>query len=168
MRRECGSSEAMSDGLLARLEAESAIRRLVGLYCDAVNRRDADAAGLLFTNDCRIIIADGPERIGRDVQIDGMRQTFAAFDFLRQQCDVSLIDVATNNARARLSVIEASHRPGEDGLSLIFGFYEDEYAQLPEGWRFARRRYFMQMRSRLAVTKMQFADDPVLGLVFAN
>jgi hypothetical protein len=153
---------------LERLEAESAIRRLIGLYCDAVNRRDADAAGLLYAPDCRIIIADGPERIGRDMQTEGMRQTFAAFDFLRQQCDAGLIDVDGVQARARLSVIEAAHRPGEDGLSLIFGFYEDEYALLPEGWRFARRRYVMQMRSRLAVGKMQFAAVPELGFIFGD
>ena len=68
----------MDDALLQRLEAESDIRRLVALYCDAVNRRDADAAGLLFAPDCRIRIADGPERIGRELQTEGMRQTFAA------------------------------------------------------------------------------------------
>jgi ketosteroid isomerase-like protein len=158
----------MTDTLLARFEAESAIRRLVGFYCDAVNRRDADAAGLLFSPDCRITVADGPERIGRDVQTEGMRQTFAAFDFLRQQCDMGLIDVDGDQAQARLSVIEASHRHGEDGLSLIFGFYEDEYVRLPEGWRFAKRRYVMQLRSRLAVTKTQLAVDPALSLVFAG
>ncbi len=75
--------------LLARLEAESAIRRLVGLYCDAVNRRDAEAAGRLFAPDCRIRIADGPERVGREVQSEGMRHTFAGFAFLRQQCDAA-------------------------------------------------------------------------------
>ena len=152
--------------MLARLEAESAIRRLVGLYCDSVNRRDADAAGLLFAPDCAIRIADGPERIGRDVQTEGMRQTFAAFDFLRQQCDVALIDVAGETARARLSVFEASHRPGEDSLSLIFGFYEDDYVRLAEGWRFQRRRYTMQFRSRMAVAKFRLAEGPGLGFEF--
>ena len=157
----------MSEDLLRRLEAESAIRRLVGLYCDAVNRRDADAAGALFAPDCSIRIADGPERIGRDVQTEGMRQTFAAFAFLRQQCDVGLIDVVGDTARARLSVFEASHRTGEDGMSLIFGFYADEYVQLAEGWRFARRRYVMQFRSRVPVTKSQLVEGLDLGFAFA-
>ena len=156
----------MTDTLFARLDAESAIRRLVGLYCDAVNRRDADAAGLLFAPDCSITIADGPERIGRDMQTEGMRKTFAAFDFLRQQCDVGLVDVAGERARARLSVIEASHRDGEDSLSLIFGFYEDEYARLAEGWRFQRRRYTMQFRSRLAAGKMQLVEGLLPGFDF--
>ncbi len=153
--------------LISRLEAESNIRRLVSLYCDAVNRRDADAAGLLFAPDCSITIADGPERIGRDVQIEGMRQTFTAFDFLRQQCDVGLIDVAGDRAKARLSVFEAAHRTGEDSVSLIFGFYEDEYARLAEGWRFWRRRYTMQFRSRMEVSKLQLAEGMGLGFEFA-
>jgi ketosteroid isomerase-like protein len=156
----------MSEALLTRLEAESAIRRLVGLYCDAVNRRDADAAGALFAPDCRIRIADGPERVGRDVQTEGMRQTFAAFAFLRQQCDVGLIDVAGDTAKARLSVFEASLRAGEEGVGLIFGFYEDEYVRLAEGWRFAQRRYVMQFRSRLPVDKMQLVEGLNLGFAF--
>ena len=156
----------MTDFVLARLEAESAIRRLVGLYCDAVNRRDADSAGPLFAPDCSIIIADGPERNGRDIQIEGMRKTFAAFDFLRQQCDVGPVDIAGDTARARLSVFEASHRPGEDCVSLIFGFYEDEYARLLDGWHFQRRRYIMQFRSRMPVSKMQLVEGFLPGFDF--
>lgn len=152
--------------LLARLEAESAVRRLVGLYCDAVNRRDADAAGLLFATDCRITIADGPERVGRDLQIAGMRQTFALHAFLRQQCDAALIDVKDASATARLSVFEASKRTGEPRLSLIFGFYEDHYVRLAEGWRFQARRYTLQYRCLADVAKMQLADGDDLAMVF--
>ena len=157
----------MDDALLQRLEAESDIRRLVALYCDAVNRRDADAAGLLFAPDCRIRIADGPERIGRELQTEGMRQTVAAFAFLRQQCDAGLIDVNGDRARARLSVFEASYRDGEDGAGLIFGFYEDEYARLTEGWRFWRLRYTMEFRSRMAAAKLQLAEGLDLAFGFA-
>jgi ketosteroid isomerase-like protein len=149
-------------------QAESAIRRLVALYCDAVNRRDADAAGRLFASDCRVTIAGGPELAGRDVQTEGMRQTFAAFDFLRQQCDVGLIDAAGDSARARLSVIEASHKRGEQSLSLIFGFYEDEYVRLAEGWRFQTRRYAMQLRSRLPMEKMQLVEGFLPGFEFSG
>ncbi len=153
------------DQVLAMLEAESAIRRLVGLYCDAVNRRDADAAGLLFAPDCRITIAGGPERVGRDLQTEGMRQTFAAFGFLRQQCDAGLIDVADDTATARLSVFEASQKHGESRISLIFGFYEDRYVRLAEGWRFHARCYTMQYRCLVDVAKAQVTD--ALNLAFA-
>ena len=153
----------MTAALLARLEAESAIRRLVGLYCDAVNRRDADAAGLLFAPDAAIQIADFPGIKGQEAIREGMRETFGRHAFLRQQCDVGLIDIAGETARSRLSVIEASHRSGEHGLSLIFGFYEDEYVRLTEGWHFQRRRYSMQFRSRMEVSKMQMVEGFLPG-----
>lgn len=147
----------MTDSLLARLEAESAIRRLVGLYCDAVNRRDPEAAGRLFAPDAAIRIADFPGISGAEAIREGFRQTFGLHAFLRQQCDMALIDVAGDHAKARLSVFEAAQREGEEALSLIFGFYEDDYVRLAEGWRFWRRRYFMQSRSRVAVEKIQVA-----------
>ena len=157
----------MRETLLQRLEAESQIRRLVALYCDAVNRRDADAAGALFAPDAEIRIADFPGISGAEAIREGMRQTFALHAFLRQQCDVGLIDVDGDGARARLSVFEASHRAGEEGMSLIFGFYEDEYVRLATGWRFWRRRYTMQFRSRVEVSKLQLVEGLDLGFEFS-
>ena len=153
---------------LARLEAESAIRRLVGLYCDAVNRRDADAAGLLFAEDAEIRIADFPSIAGRQAIREGMRQTFAVHTFLRQQCDAGVIDVDDDgdSARARLSVIEATQREGEERLSLIFGFYEDDYVRLAKGWRFRRRRYTLQFRCRLDIAGQQLPGNPDFGFGF--
>ena len=52
----------MSDDVSARLAAETAIRRLLSAYCDAVARRDAEAVGALFTPDCYAKIAYLPER----------------------------------------------------------------------------------------------------------
>lgn len=149
-----------------RLEGESAIRRLVGLYCDAVNRRDADAAALLFAQDAEIRIADFPAIAGVDAIREGMRETFAAHAFLRQQCDTGVIDVAGVEARARLGVIEAAQRAGEERISLIFGFYEDEYVRLGGGWRFRRRRYTMQFRCRLELAGHQLSDNPDLAFRF--
>ncbi len=145
----------MSEVLLARLEAESAIRRLIGLYCDAVNRADAEAAGNLFAEDCRVRIADGPEIVGSDILVQGMRQSFGAFDFLRMQCGVVAIDVEGDHAKARLLVHETTHKPGADDLGELWGNYEDEYIRLPEGWRFQRRHYTLQLRARVPVSRLQ-------------
>jgi SnoaL-like domain len=142
-------------------------RRLVRLYCDAVNRRDPEAAGRLFAPDAAIRIADFPQISGVEAIREGFRQTFGLHAFLRQQCDLALIDVDGDKAKARLSVFEAAQREGEEVLSLIFGFYEDEYVRLTEGWRFWRRRYFMQSRSRVAVEKTQTLGGLELGFGFA-
>lgn len=155
------------DTVLARLDAESAVRRLVGCYCDAVNRRDADAAGALFAPDARIRIATFSPLEGADTIREGMRETFKLHAFIRQSCDIGPIDLDGDTARARHGVFEASHRAGEDSLSLIFGFYEDEYVRLAAGWRFWRRQYTMQMRSRLPVDKLQLIDGLDLRYAFA-
>jgi hypothetical protein len=64
---------------------------------------------------------------------------------------------------AVLARLEASHRSGEDSVSLIFGFYEDDYAYLAEGWRFQRRRYIMQFRNRMKAAKLQLVEGLGLG-----
>ncbi|MCB2075704.1 MAG: nuclear transport factor 2 family protein [Novosphingobium sp.] len=145
----------MTDASVAKLEAENAIRRLVSAYCDAVNRLDADAAGQLFAADAKVRIADFPELCGRDTITEGMRTTFAASSFLRQQCDAILIDVDGDRARSRISVFEVNRKPEVDDLGLIFGFYEDEYALLDGNWRFHRRRYTLQLRALLPASKIQ-------------
>ena len=157
----------MSDTLLARLEAESAVRRLVGLYCDAVNRLDASAAIALYAPDAKIRIADGPEIAGAGAIGAGMAQSFANFDFLRMQCTVSAIDVDGNRARARLLVFEAAHKPGDDHIGLLWGQYEDHYTQLVEGWRFQRRRYTLQLRAKVPAAKIQLVPGFDLAFSFA-
>jgi len=141
---------------LPRLADESAIRRLVSAYCDAVNRLDADAAAALFAPDAVIRIADFPEIAGQRAIAEGLRATFAGAGFLFQQCDTGLLDVDGDRASARLSVFEAMRGAGDDAIALIFGFYEDEYVRLAAGWRFARRRYTLLQRSRHAAEKVQF------------
>ncbi|MCB2061697.1 MAG: nuclear transport factor 2 family protein [Novosphingobium sp.] len=145
----------MTSASTAKLDAENAIRRLISAYCDAVNRLDADAAGKLFAPDATVRIADFPELSGRDAITEGMRASFEAAGFLRQQCDAMLIDIDGDQAKARLSVFEVNRKPGSDEVGLIFGFYEDEYVLLESKWRFHRRRYTMQFRALLPASKIQ-------------
>ena len=142
---------------LARLEAESSVRRLVALYCDAVNRLDAADAQALFAADAAIRIADGPEISGSAAIGDGMRKSFAAFDLLRMQCDSGLIDVSEDarSAKARHLVFEVTHKPGEAQIGLLWGDYEDTYACYPEGWRFQQRHYTMHTRVLVDAAKLQ-------------
>ena len=145
----------MPDTVLETLAAERAIRRLVSLYCDAVRRKDVDAAGTLFAADARVQIADFPERVGRAQIVDGLRRTLADFTYLHQICDMGLIDLKGDVARARLGVIEANRPNGSESLNMIFGAYEDEYKLLEEGWRFHRRRFNLQLRALLPTSEIQ-------------
>lgn len=158
----------MTQQVIDRLEAESAIRRLIGRYADAVNRRDADAAGALFAADAEIAIADFPPLAGAQAIREGLAETFARHAFLRMQCDAALIDVAGDHAAARIGVIEASLRQREGPLSLIFGFYEDSYRRTGQGWRFQTRRYSLQYRCLLDAAKAQLVEQLGLQQVFAD
>lgn len=156
----------MSAELLARLEAESAVRRLVGLYCDAVNRLDARAAIALYAPDAAISIAGAPEIAGAAAIEEGMAQSFAHFDFLRMQCTVSAVDVLGDRAKARLLVQETTHKPGAADIGLIWGTYEDTYARLPIGWRFQTRRYALQTRALVPAAKLRQAGALDLAFEF--
>ena len=143
------------------------MRRLVGLYCDAVNRLDAAAAIALYAPDAAIRIAGAPEIAGAGTIGAGMAQSFAHFDFLRMQCTVAAIDVEGDRAKARLLVQEMTHKPGEDTLGLLWGQYEDEHVRLPEGWRFHRRRYTLQLRAKVPAAKLQQVEGFDLAFTFA-
>jgi len=157
----------MSDSLSATLAAERAIRRLVSLYCDAVARRDADSIADLFTPDARVTIAHLPERVGREEIVEGLRRTMTAFTFLHQKCDTGLIDVEGDSARMRMCVTESNRAVGTDSLNTIFGFYEDEFKLIDEGWRFHRRRFTMQARVVVPASEMQEFPELVPAFAFA-
>jgi ketosteroid isomerase-like protein len=135
------SAPRSSEDLLATLAAERSIRRLISAYCDAVARRDAEALRPLYTPDCVIEIADRPPRVGIEAQVEGLRQTFAQLAFLHQRCDANLIDVTGDTARARVSVFETNRHADADTMNMMFGTYEDQYAKLPDGWRFKHRKF---------------------------
>ena len=157
----------MSEELLARLEAESAIRRLVGLYCDAINRLEPKAAAALYAPDATIRIAGGPEIHGAEAIEAGMVLSLGNFDFLRMQCGISAIDVQGDRAQARLLVFEATHKLGDGQMGLLWGVYEDRHVSLAQGWRFQRRDYTLQLRTMVPVAKMQQVEGLDLAFSFA-
>lgn len=154
----------MADSLLESLAAEREIRRLISFYGDAVRRKDA--AGALFTADARVKIADGAERVGRSEIVEGLRRTIANFSYLHQQCDAGLIDVEGDVVRARYGVLEANRPNGSESLNTIFGFYEDEYTRLGEGWRFYRRRFSLQLRVLLPASEIEQFPNFTPSFVF--
>jgi hypothetical protein len=149
----------MSEELLAAYEAERAIRRLVSLYCDAVARKHPEAIAELFTQDARVRIAEGPERVGHAEIVEGLRRAVSQFSFLHQKCDTGLIDVAGDRARARLGVLEMNRAHDAGCINFVFGAYDDEYQRTAAGWRFHRRRFTLQYRVVAPASELQaFAE----------
>jgi len=158
----------MNEAQLEVVMAENAIRRLISGYCDGVGRRDADAACVGFASDVQVRIAHLPERIGHAAAVEGLRQTLSGYTFLHQKCDTGLIDVMGNRARARLGVLEMNQAIGGDGLFMMTGFYEDEYAFLSEGWRFHRRHFTPQAGMSLPVSAIQLFPDFIPAFAIAR
>lgn len=150
---------------LQGLLAQNAVRRLLSLYCDAVARRDADAIAVLFTPDAQVRIADQAPRVGTSEIVAGLRRTIGNFDFLQQSCDAGLIDVAGDEARARIGVVEINRALNQDGVNLILGHYEDIYQHAPEGWRFHRRQF--TLRTRIVLAAHQCELNPAIAWQFA-
>lgn len=151
---------------LESLISQNDIRRLISGYCDAVSRRDADSVGVLFAADARVQIADFPERVGQVAIIDGLRRTLSSYCFLHQRCDIGLIDVDGDTARARLAVFETNRLNDADKLAMIFGIYEDNYKLIDKAWRFHRRRFTLQLRTMLPVAEIQQFTEfvPMFGM----
>jgi ketosteroid isomerase-like protein len=154
-------------GVLARVEDENAIRRLVAFYSDAVTHLDAAQAASIYTEDGCISVA-GTAIVGRSAIEEGMRQTFSAFELLQLIAHGGLIAIDGDHAKARWSTIVLAVRRESTHLSCIFGRYEDELVRLAEGWRFKKRSFILAGRTLLETAKLQlntgFASALMRGL----
>ncbi len=140
--------------ILTRLEDESAIRRLVAFYSDAVAHLDPARAASIYAEDGSVSIA-GSEIAGRPAIEEEMRQTFSAFELLQLIAHGGLLAIEGDRATARWSTIELGVRRGSKALNCVFGRYDDELVRLPEGWRFKKRSFTLAGRTLLETAKLQ-------------
>jgi uncharacterized protein (TIGR02246 family) len=140
----------MTEGLLASLEAERQIRRLIARYGEAAALKDAELARELFAEDAEVRIADLPVRVGRDEIVAGFARTLSAFRWLDQKSDSGLIDVDGDRARAIYQVAEFNERLDDGEIAMITGTYEDDYVRRGGRWYFHRRRFTLRSRAVLA------------------
>jgi len=144
------TNAAMSEDLLANLEAERLIRRLIAGYGEAVALGDAELARELFAEDAEVRIADKPVRVGREDIVAGFARTLSAFRWLDQKSDLGLIEVEGDKARARYQVTEFNEAAVSGEVAMITGTYEDDYVRLGKAWYFHRRRFTLRSRTVLA------------------
>ena len=62
-------------------------------------------------------------------------------EYMVQMNSPALIKVEGDRATARSIIRECGKYAGKDLNLEVLGTYEDELVRLPEGWRFARRRF---------------------------
>jgi ketosteroid isomerase-like protein len=119
---------------LADLEA---IRDLARHYAHCVWTRNADAAAELFAEDGIMDTGDREPLVGRAEIQKTYRETFAASDF-RPFVHQHIVDLSGDQATGTcyLTLKAIVDRVAMTG----YGYYDDEYIRVPEGWRFRRRR----------------------------
>lgn len=122
---------------LQALVDESAIRDLVRRYAHCVWQRDAAGAAALFASDAVMDTGDRPPLVGRAAILDEYTRVFTTSGFL-PFIHNHVIDLQGDRATGT-AYIDLKARV--DGRAMEgWGYYDDEYARTPEGWRFQRRR----------------------------
>ena len=132
-------SQSLEDRL-ARLEAESDIRRLKARYLNACDRKDVEAMRACFTEDA---VIDFPP-LG-EFDLDGLVGIFTQMAVSRPITDVhqghnAEITVSGDTAEAVWNLGFATFDPREETFRLLSSFYTDRYRKTDDGWRICYTR----------------------------
>lgn len=130
-----------------------AIRDLTARFTDAVNRRDPEALGRLFTEDGEWVVPGVPTSVGPAAAADQIRGLLSTFTYLVQLLHSGHVQVDGDTASATWYLTESA----SDGADATFGFtgvYRDEVRRTEAGWRFSRREFsFLHREKRAAAGK---------------
>ena len=143
---------------VARLEAESDIRRLKARYLNACDAKDVDRIRACFTPDAELVFPP----IG-SFGVDGLIQVFTQLAVSTPITDVhqghnAEIEIAPDgqSASARWNLGFATYDPREKSFRVLSNFYTDRYRLTEDGWRIT----YSQSHPRMIVDG-KLADDGV-------
>lgn len=125
---------------IARLEAESDIRRLKARYLNSCDAKDVDAIRACFTKDA---VIDFPP-LG-EFDLDGLVGIFTQLAVTTPIVDVHQghngeIEVNGDDASARWSLGFSTYDPRTGTFRMLANFYEDRYRRTVDGWRICYSR----------------------------
>jgi ketosteroid isomerase-like protein len=127
---------------IARLEAESDIRKLKARYLNACDAKDVEAIRACFTPDASIDYAPMGE-----FSVDGLIDIFTAIAVGSPIIDVHQmhngeIEVQdADHASARWSLGFTTYDPRTRKFRVMSGFYHDEYTHTPDGWLVSKTQH---------------------------
>jgi uncharacterized protein (TIGR02246 family) len=132
---------------------ELAVRDLTARFTDAVNRRDPETLGALFTEDGEWVVPGVPTSVGPEAAAAQIRGLLSTFVHLVQLLHSGHVEVDGDVATATWYLTESA----SDGGDAAFGFtgvYRDEARRTDDGWRFSRREFtFLHREKRAAAGK---------------
>ncbi len=119
------------------VEAEAGIRQLHSRYTDAAFRKDLDAFGDCFTEDCEWRISGRLMR-GRADIVEKFKPVVKAFRQLLVTISPPTLDVGDGTATGRSYLTEKNTLA--DGSALVaIGIYYERFVDCGDRWRFAWR-----------------------------
>lgn len=141
-------------------EDRQAIHDLIGLYGDALIRRDAPTWRSLWTEDAEWSLvgmtASGKQDIG-----DMWENAMAGFPFAVHVAHPVLVVVEGDAGRGRWYIQEILREPDGPAVS-AFGVYTDRYEKVDGQWLFSYRRFDLMHRAPLSeegMTLMPYPED---------
>jgi uncharacterized protein (TIGR02246 family) len=127
---------------------ELAIRNLLARYGDAVCRRDAEAWGDTWSQDCTWDLGGGRLVHGRDAVVALWRQAIAKYPWVAQLPASGFIEEIDGAVQGTWYVLELNHLADGQGV-MHLGHYRDTYVKTDTGWRFATRRFAIIYRGAM-------------------
>ena len=127
----------------ASLEDRLALRELAYRYARAVDRRDWELAGELFTRDC-VLVGPGYELVGRDAILAGLRR-IDRFSATQHSVHNQLVETRDESATGE-TYCTAHHLYERDGIrrKLSWGIrYQDRCVREAGSWRYQRRELLL-------------------------
>ncbi|AYJ87065.1 nuclear transport factor 2 family protein [Sphingomonas paeninsulae] len=127
---------------IARLEAESDIRRLKARYLNACDAKDVDAIRACFTPDAELDYQPlgkfGPDSLIEAFTTIALHSPIVDVHQIHNG-EIEIIDA--DHASARWSLGFSTYDPREGSFRLMGGFYYDEYIRTANGWRVSKSRH---------------------------
>lgn len=124
------------------IEDRVALRELLDSYADAVNQRDAQAWGALWTDDAVWSFPDIPEFgtiIGKQNIIATWLHAMTLFPGVVFEANPGKIEVRANEGWMRSYTTEVYNDPETAACRRDKGVYEDQLAKIDGVWRFQNR-----------------------------
>lgn len=117
------------------------ISDLLVRYATGIDRRDWPLFRTVFTDDCELDYGEIGAWSGVDAVTDFMEQVHTPAGHTLHRLTNQAITLDGDKAVARTYVdaliMFSDNQSGANGI----GFYDDEIARTPDGWRIARRRF---------------------------
>lgn len=121
------------------IEDELALRNLMGRYCDAVNRVDADAWIGTWAEDAIWNLLGNPVS-GKDNILALWKQMMGSFEFALMLPSSCLFEVSGDTATGHWYLHEYTRDP-EGNASTVLSRYKDTYVKENGEWLFKSRDY---------------------------